>query len=131
MYLLLNIAIESNIASSFTESEMEIDYIRIFKNNLSTSTNQGEMPELFKLSHVYPNPFNPSTNIDYAISKSNIINLSVYDINGILIEELLDEYHRAGQYSITWDASRQPSGIYFIQAFNGENYFHKKITLLK
>ena len=47
------------------------------------------------------------------------------------MKELLNEYHRAGKYSITWDASRQPSGIYFIRAFNGEHYFHKKITLLK
>ena len=131
MYLLLNIAIESNIASSFTESEMEIDYIRIFRNNLGISTNQGEIPELFKLLPAYPNPFNPSTKIDYVLSNSNIINLSVYDIYGRQIEELLNEYHRAGEYSITWDASRQPSGIYFIRAFNGEHYFHKKITLLK
>ncbi|MDP7565463.1 MAG: T9SS type A sorting domain-containing protein, partial [Candidatus Marinimicrobia bacterium] len=75
--------------------------------------------------------FNPSTKIDYVLSNSNIINLSVYDIYGRQIEELLNEYHRAGEYSITWDASRQPSGIYFIRAFNGEHYFHKKITLLK
>ena len=131
MYLLLNIAIVPNIASSFTESEMEIDYIRIFRNNLGISTNQGEIPELFKLLPAYPNPFNPSTKIDYVLSNSNIINLSVYDIYGRQIEELLNEYHRAGKYSITWNASRQPSGIYFIKMMSDKNNFTQKVVLLK
>ena len=47
MYLLLNIAIEPNIASSFTESAMEIDYIRVFENNLGILINPGEIPEAF------------------------------------------------------------------------------------
>ena len=131
MYLLLNIAIVPNIASSFTESEMEIDYIRIFRNNLGISNNLGEIPELFKLLPAYPNPFNPSTKITYVISNSNIINLSVYGIYGRLIKELINEYNRAGKYSITWDASRQPSGIYFIKMMSGKNSFTQKVVLLK
>ena len=131
MYLLLNIAIESNIISSFTESEMEIDYIRIFRNNLGISNNPGEIPELFKLFPAYPNPFNPSTKIDYVLSNSNIINLSVYDIYGRLIEKLLNEYHRAGKYSITWDGSRQPSGIYFIKMMSNKINSTQKVVLLK
>ena len=112
--------------------QTEIRQYEIYVNSNPLSVASPEpIPELFKLLPAYPNPFNPSTNIDYVVSKSNIINLSVYDINGILNKELLNEYHRAGKYSITWDASRQPSGIYFIRAFNGEHYFHKKITLLK
>ncbi|MBT7115272.1 MAG: T9SS type A sorting domain-containing protein, partial [Candidatus Marinimicrobia bacterium] len=88
-------------------------------------------PELFKLLPAYPNPFNPSTKIDYVLSNSNIINLSVYDIYGRQIEELLNEYHRAGEYSITWNASRQPSGIYFIKMMSGKFNSTQKVVLLK
>ena len=112
--------------------QTEIRQYEIYVNSNPLSVASPEsIPELFKLLPAYPNPFNPSTKIDYVLSNSNIINLSVYDIYGRQIEELLNEYHRAGEYSITWDGSRQPSGIYFIKMMSNKINSTQKVVLLK
>ena len=131
MYILLNIAIEPSIASNFTQSEMEIDYVRVYSNELSTSSQSSLQPTAFEISNIYPNPFNPRVNIDYEINQDNIINISVYNIDGKLIDNLFHEYQNAGKYTITWNASKHPSSIYFIRASSGKNYLQKKVTFLK
>ena len=77
-------------------------------------------PENFSLSEAYPNPFNPSTNITFTISKNDNVKISVYDIRGKQVENLLNENKSAGSYKLTWNASNFVSGIYFIKIqFNG------------
>lgn len=88
-------------------------------------------PHKFNLSQNYPNPFNPSTTIQYDISKASQVNLVVYDILGQKIGELVKGFHEAGSYSVNFDASKFPSGLYIYRLQAGKFTSIKKMILLK
>jgi hypothetical protein len=72
-----------------------------------------ETPKKFVLNQNFPNPFNPATEIKFDVPKQSHIKLSIFDISGKLVETLIDEEMAASSYSITWNAGRYSSGVYF------------------
>ncbi len=68
----------------------------------------------YSLSDAYPNPFNPSTSIQYEIGNSGFVSLKVYNILGSEVATLVNEFKQAGSYKVKFDATSLPSGIYFI-----------------
>ena len=94
-------------------------------------------PDKFELNQAYPNPFNPSTTVQYALPTSSDLTLSVYDIRGRLMTYLSRGIMSAGYYEEVWDATQYSSGIYFIriQAYDmlDKNSFEsvQKIMLVK
>ena len=94
------------------------------------------VPEHFVLYPNYPNPFNPTTRIDYCLPEATNVQLKLYDILGREIITLVDELQDPGFKSITWHSSDQMgkkvgAGMYFyvIQAGNFRSV--KKMILLK
>ena len=85
----------------------------------------------FSISKAYPNPFNPLTSIILNLSKSNNINIGIYNLNGQLIHTLLDGYKSAGIYKLEWNAINEPSGVYFIRAKSNNTNQIQKIMLMK
>lgn len=79
----------------------------------------------------YPNPFNPSTRVRYSIKESGFVSLKVYDILGNLVKELVNEYKPAGNYSVSFDGSSLPSGIYISSIRSGSYTETKKMLLIK
>jgi hypothetical protein len=72
-----------------------------------------ELPQDYALQQNYPNPFNPSTNISFELPQSSQVTLSVYDVNGRLVAELLNsEFYAGGWHEISFDASNLASGVY-------------------
>jgi photosystem II stability/assembly factor-like uncharacterized protein len=67
----------------------------------------------FYLFQNYPNPFNPTTNINFRISELGIVTLIVYDVLGNEISTLVNGEKSEGNYSVTFDGSGLPSGVYF------------------
>ena len=61
----------------------------------------------------YPNPFNPSTIIEYSLPENGHVTMTVYNVSCQVVVVLKDEYQQAGNYSIIWNASDKPSGLYF------------------
>ncbi len=90
-----------------------------------------EIPKGFSLHQNYPNPFNPTTKIKFEIPKSSFVTIKVYNALGKEISELADENLNAGIYSVSWNASAYPSGIYFYKMVTGENSVSKKMMLIK
>jgi len=88
-------------------------------------------PNDFQLHSVYPNPFNPITNITYELAENSNVNMIIYDISGKLISSLINEFQPAGFHAISWDASSQPSGIYLLQLNTNKGMETKKITCIK
>ena len=89
------------------------------------------VPVLYSLGQNYPNPFNPETRIDYTIPKQQHILLRVYNILGVMVKELVNEVKPAGNYTITFDGSDLPSGVY-VYRIQAEGFSeNKKMTLLK
>ena len=81
---------------------------------------------------VYPNPFNPVTNINFAVSEPGLVDICIYNLKGQKVENLLAENYEQGNYNITWDAGNCSSGIYFVKyKHNNKLKYIKKITLLK
>ncbi|MBI3110386.1 MAG: T9SS type A sorting domain-containing protein [Ignavibacteriales bacterium] len=70
-------------------------------------------PVDFVVYQNYPNPFNPATNIRFQLDAERRVRISVFNVLGEKIAELLDESKPAGIHAITWNASRHPSGTYF------------------
>jgi len=93
------------------------------------------LPKSFNLSQSYPNPFNPSTNIQYAVSSRQFVSLKVYDILGNEIATLISEEKTAGIYAVEFSKGlihqTLPSGVYFYQLQVGNFMETKKMILTK
>ncbi|UCF06855.1 MAG: T9SS type A sorting domain-containing protein [bacterium] len=88
------------------------------------------------LSQNWPNPFNPSTTIEYYISAPSTVSLNIFDVNGRLVKKLVASTMPAGKYSVKWDGltdndSPAASGIYFYRLKAGKDTFSKKMILLR
>ena len=88
-------------------------------------------PSKFSINGVYPNPFNPSTNISFSIPLSSNVKIDIYDIKGNNITNLTNRNYSAGHYNIIWDASMHSSGIYFVKMISNDFIETKKIMLVK
>ncbi len=89
------------------------------------------LPQKTQLSSVYPNPFNPSTALQYEIAVDAMVNISIFDISGRLVETLKDGNSKAGSYNLAWDASSLASGTYFIHFTAGDYKTNQKVQLVK
>ncbi len=134
-YMLLNIAIEPSVTSSFIESEMEIDYVRVYEASpLSTQTQKG--PVYFNVLQNYPNPFNPVTTLRYDLPENGHVNITIYDMLGRQVNTLINQTQDAGYKSVIWDATNDygkpvSAGIYLYQIQAGGYISTKKMVLLK
>ncbi|UCC79564.1 MAG: right-handed parallel beta-helix repeat-containing protein [Candidatus Zixiibacteriota bacterium] len=88
-------------------------------------------PDRFMLLQNYPNPFNAQTTIRFILTKSQDIELTVYDLLGRRVKILFDEYKEAGVHAVTFDASRLSSGVYFYRLEAGDAVETKRMVLLK
>jgi hypothetical protein len=90
-----------------------------------------QLPSSFALHTAYPNPFNPSTDISYAVADAKRITVKIYDILGREVVSLVDRVQEPGEYTIRWNASNIPSGIYFVR-MNTESFNAvQKLMLMK
>ncbi|MDP2301650.1 MAG: T9SS type A sorting domain-containing protein, partial [Ignavibacteria bacterium] len=89
------------------------------------------VPNEFKVSQNFPNPFNPETNINYSIPVDGDLSIIVYDVLGREVEVLKSEFTLAGQYNTKWSASKNASGIYFLVIRIAEYRDIKKMVLMK
>jgi hypothetical protein len=85
----------------------------------------------YELEQNYPNPFNPETFINYQIKENGFVSLKVYDLIGKEVANLVDEVQSPGQYSISFDGSNLPSGIYICSLRVNEFVQNMKMILLK
>ena len=88
-------------------------------------------PYVFELSEPYPNPFNPTVSFTYSVNEISNVNISIYDINGNIVEKIIDYNHKKGFYNFSWNASNYSSGLYFVKMNNSSNIQTKKIILIK
>jgi len=73
------------------------------------------LPTEFALEQNRPNPFNPTTTINYTIAKNSHVKLTVYNTLGQVVAILVNGFQTQGSYSVTWNAQHQPSGLYICQ----------------
>jgi hypothetical protein len=97
----------------------------------STIVNESDIASEYYLLNNYPNPFNPSTRINYAIAKPGLVVLKIFDLLGKNVATLVNEHQHAGHYSVNWNAQGFVSGIYFYQLTVKDHIEMKKMILMK
>jgi hypothetical protein len=98
--------------------------------SLSVDTNEF-LPVKTALNASYPNPFNPSTSINYDLSAEGLVNIAVYDALGRLVTELVNDVQPEGSHQISWNAADQASGAYFVRMTAGSYSNTQKLMLVK
>ncbi|MBN2354694.1 T9SS type A sorting domain-containing protein [candidate division KSB1 bacterium] len=98
---------------------------------ISVEESETKIPDRFTLSQNYPNPFNPVTTISYQLPEPSDVQLSIYNLNGQLIETLVDIHQQAGNYEARWNVKSASSGIYLYKLIAGEYTAYKKCMLLR
>jgi hypothetical protein len=79
------------------------------------------LPKETKLYDNYPNPFNPSTIINYSLKDAGRVSIKVYDILGSEVATLVNETKPAGTYQVEFNASQLPSGVYIYRMSVGSS----------
>ncbi len=98
---------------------------------LGVERERAPLPSVYLLYQNCPNPFNPTTEFRFTIGEFRFVSLKVYDVLGRELVTLMDEKKTAGSYTIRWDASRYPSGVYFYRLRAGGFAETKKMVLLR
>tara|TARA_B100000579_G_C22848698_1_gene865990 strand:- start:5088 stop:9638 length:4551 start_codon:yes stop_codon:yes gene_type:complete len=105
---------------------------------VSEGTNPGDcldseihIPESLYLSQNYPNPFNPISKIHYGVPKNDFINITLYDLNGRVINNLVNSFHSAGYYTLILQSDGLNSGIYLVKILSSNQLQTRKITIIK
>ncbi len=98
----------------------------VLRKSTSNST-----PTEFTIFPAYPNPFNPVTTISYSVRTNGHLRIKVSDIQGRIVEELVNENISPGNYSVLWDAGGFSSGVYFVKLVFEDYREVQKIIFLK
>lgn len=95
-----------------------------------------EAPQLLKVKGNHPNPFNPETKIQYALTADSHVRVSIYDVDGSLVRTLVDGLQTAGDQHVTWDGRDNTgrsvsSGTFFYRIDAGDISETRKMTMVK
>jgi len=129
---------EYNVQFIASDGSLEdIDTVEITVNDVNAVLETGEgVPTEYALGQNFPNPFNASTRIEFALRQGGHTKLEVFNILGQNISTLVDEYLPAGSQSASWNGTNAtgkvvPSGLYFYRLTAGEYTEMKKMVLMK
>jgi hypothetical protein len=129
----LHIVINGEAIDMHTSISVSIDSgieeVSIVVGNLDSYMNP--VPTEFGLSAAYPNPFNPTTTLGLALSEDGLVSMSVFNVKGQVVEQLVNGNMKAGYHNITWDAGIASSGMYFVRVETGSNTAMQKLMLVK
>jgi hypothetical protein len=105
----------------------------IFNINASPTgiSDNGNKVYSFDLMQNYPNPFNPSTSISYSLPKDGMVKLEVFNMLGQKVGTLVQDYQRAGNHEVRFDASGLSSGAYYYRITTNGNSLTRKMILMK
>jgi Secretion system C-terminal sorting domain len=98
---------------------------------ITSIAEKGSTTPVFELRQNYPNPFNPATTISYHLARRSQVLVSVFDMLGRDVADLVNEIQQPGSYSVRWDAVNVASGIYFYQLRIGAAVETRKMVLLR
>ena len=84
-----------------------------YQARVTNVNDQSDIPETCGLNQNYPNPFNPVTNFEFRVSGFGYVSLKVFDVLGREVAVLVSDAYAPGVYTIQWDASAKPSGVYY------------------
>jgi len=128
--ILIDATTDNSLAENWTVSE---DYGSPVEANSSTSIDDQKFSTKFSLIQNFPNPFNGSTTIRFTINNPGLVNISIYDISGRKVKELVNKHYQIGHYKIQFTPDNSfSSGVYFYKLESRSNQTNiKKLLYLK
>ena len=127
----LKIMLDKRSVASGGFSFIEIEIYGMKNPSGVEDKNISSLPEKYFLSQNFPNPFNPSTTIEYSIPKNSFVKLEVFNVLGSKIAVLVNDYKNPGSYKINFNSGNLASGIYYYR-LKVNNYLKtRKMILLK
>ena len=123
-------------ASKYDLNDIQLTLVDINGDVMTTSHVQGIVsyqagPNKFELSKLYPNPFNPSTEVRFTLPLTDHVRLSAYDVRGQEVDVIFEGAQSIGVHSYTWNAAHLPSGVYYIRLQAGDMTTSQKALLVK
>jgi hypothetical protein len=91
----------------------------------------GGLVKSFSLEQNYPNPFNPTTTLRFTIPDAGLVSLSVFNLLGEKVADILNQEMKSGSYEVNFDASKLSSGVYLYKITTGNYAASKKMILMK
>jgi hypothetical protein len=118
------------------EIDLTVQLYAISDTSLSIGTDINTVPSKFTLHQNYPNPFNPITSLRYDLPEQAQVTLTVYDLMGREVTQLINTIQETGYKSVQWDATDSfgnpvSAGVYLYQICAGEFVQTRKMVLLK
>ena len=117
--------------ASYVLDDPQVTHLRLVAPGAATHTQPTAVPLAFALEPNYPNPFNPTTTIRYALPEAAVVQLAVFDLLGRRVALLHDGPQAAGRHAVAWDATGVPSGTYFYRLTAGRHEATRRMILLK
>ena len=93
--------------------------------------NNNTLPLAYEIKDAYPNPFNPSTNLEMTLNVKSDVSIKVYNLTGQLVDVIAEGTFSPSSYKFTWNAENLASGIYFISTKVGNDLKQQKVMLIK
>ena len=121
------------VVSSGTATESDQIHVYVTGDEIFKKTS---IPEIVVLSSIYPNPFNPVTQIEFALPAAQKVEMNVYSITGEKIKTLINSSMDAGYHSVMWNATDNydktiSSGVYILHFKCGNEVYNKKMVYTK
>ena len=122
------------VVVSQNDAGSDFDYTLTFTDGAKST--DPEIPDKFSISHTYPNPFNPQTNIQIDLQNPQRVQVYIYDIKGQMVKTLVNRHLVAGQHIFTWNGRNYQghpvsTGTYFVRIKGKSQERWRKVTLLK
>jgi hypothetical protein len=117
-------------AWSYGQGQGDVYLVKLTESLVLVKENKNN-PAEFELYQNYPNPFNPVTVISYELTENSSVKLLIYNSLGQVIETLVNSSQQSGKYEVKWNASNQPSGIYFYKLTANDYQKTNKMLLVK
>lgn len=111
-------------------------YFEVFSTGVSSTGNNKILTPHFKLNQNFPNPFNPTTTINFSLEKESSVSIDIYNVTGEKVKSLFNGIEKAGSHSIEWNGTdnfgnQLPTGVYFYRLNSKEFSETKKLIFLK
>ena len=91
----------------------------------------GNIPKKYSLQKIYPNPFNPITNITYGLPENANVKIIIYDLSGKQVQSLVNGIQGPGYHSVDWNADNYSSGMYLVRMYTNESTFGEYVSTQK
>jgi len=117
---------EAGVQAVYDNGESEIVTL-----DFNHTANDPDLPMATGLNSIYPNPFNPVAQIEFSLAEAGKVQISVYNVKGQKVVELLNSELDSGSHKITWQADQSPSGLYFVKMTASGTEQIQKVILMK